>query len=317
VGLSKASPCLDQVRSRIYYICDDTVFAVDLNDGDGFEREVCEMPGGWYGAFTHISPDGKTLCVPCTDPRAFADEAGTQWDQMRKVPGRMEREHLRTHIYLIDAEDGSKRLAAEVPFWVTHVQFDPAGTGRIIFNREGFLEDGNHPPHNRIWCLEPNGTYRPLSPEPPGEWRSHENWAPDGRHIIYHGGRRGKAFLATRTWDGRLIRETSLEGIDFWHATGAVDGRRLFVDRPDGFISAVDPFAAENRVVDICRHDSLVEDQDAHPHPITTPNGGSIIFTSIRSGHCQVYEVALGGLTNGERLSPVTAEPPFNDRQNT
>ncbi len=311
-GLSKASPCLDPLRSRIFYIRDDTVYAVDLNEGG--EREICKMPTGWYGAFTHVSPDGMTLCVPCTDPRAFVDEADTQWDQMRKVPGRMEREQLRTRIFLIDVQAGTKRLAAEVPFWVTHVQFDPGGTGRILFNREGFVEAGDHPPHNRIWCLETDGTYRPLSPEPQGEWRAHENWAPDGRRIIYHGGRDEKAFLATRTWEGELIRETSLDGIGFWHATGALDGRRLFVDRPDGFISVVDPAAAENRVVNICRHDSSVEDQDAHPHPITTPNGKGIIFTSIRSGHCQVYEVASPSMTNGNGPTPEATFSPFKNQ---
>jgi len=110
------------------------------------------------------------------------------------------------------------------------VQFDPMGTGRILFNREGFLERIGQPSHDRIWCLEPDGLFRPLSPQPPGEWRSHENWAPDGKSLVYHGGRDGKAFVAARTWDGRLLQETSLEEITFWHATAALDGRRLFVE---------------------------------------------------------------------------------------
>ncbi|MFA7343014.1 MAG: oligogalacturonate lyase family protein [Terrimicrobiaceae bacterium] len=292
-GLSKASPCLDPIRNRLYYIRDDSVRSVSLDDADGTEREICQMPPQWYGAFTHISPDGRTLCAPCTDPRAFVDEAETQWDQMRKVPGRMERENLRTRICLIDVSTGKMKIAAEVPFWVTHVQFDPLGTGRIVFNREGFVEGGDRPPHNRIWCLEPAGSFRPLSPEPPGEWRAHENWAVDGKSILYHGGRGGEAFLASRTWEGELIQETSLEGISFWHATGAPDGKCLFVDRPDGFISAIDPFARENKLVNICRHDSSVEDQDAHPHPLVTASGKSLIFTSVRTGRCQVYEVLL------------------------
>lgn len=292
-GLSKASPCLDPVRNRIFYIRDDVVCAADLDGDSAGERKICEMPAGWYGAFTHISPDGKTLCVPCTDPRAFVDEADTQWTQMRKVPGRMERENLLSRIYWIDVPTGRMKIAAEIPFWVTHVQFDPAGTGCLVFNREGFSEGGDRPPPNRIWCLEPDGTFHPLSPELPGEWRSHENWAPDGKSIVYHGGRDGRTFLAARTWDGRLIREASLEGIEFWHATAAVDGRRLLVDRPDGYISMVDPDAVENRLFNICRHDSTVENQDAHPHPITTAGGRSLIFTSNRSGHCQIYEAAL------------------------
>ncbi len=290
-GLSKASPCLDAQRNQLYYIRDDLVYGVNLDDESVGEQKIGMMPEQWYGAFTHISPDGRMLCVPCTDPRAFVDEVENQWEQMRKVPGRMEREQLMTRIYLIDIRTGVSRIAAEVPFWVTHVQFDPTGSGRIIFNREGFAEGGDKPPQNRIWCLEPEGTYHPLSPEPPGEWRAHENWAHDGKSVLYHGGREGKAFLASRTWEGELIQETNLAGIEFWHATGALDGKRLFVDRPDGFISVVDPYAKGNRMVNICRHDSSVEDQDAHPHPITTSKGESLIFTSIRTGNGNVYEV--------------------------
>ncbi|MDX9974576.1 MAG: oligogalacturonate lyase family protein [FCB group bacterium] len=292
-GLSKASPCLDPHRNRLYYIRDDTVMVVALDAAEPVEQTVCKMPPLWYGAFTHVSPDGKTLCVPCTDPRAFVDEVDMQWEQMRKVPGRMEREHLTTRLYLIDVQTGTLRLSVAVPFWVTHVQFDPKGTGRIIFNREGFAELTGGVSFNRIWCLELDGTFRPLSPEPPGEWRAHENWALDGNSIVYHGGRDGQAFVASRTWDGRLLQETHLGGIEFWHATAALDGRRMVVDRPDGLISIVDPGADRNRLVDLCRHDSSVEDQDAHPHPITTPSGGGVIFTSVRTGHCQVYEVLL------------------------
>ncbi|HEX4140666.1 MAG TPA: thiamine pyrophosphate-binding protein [Candidatus Methylacidiphilales bacterium] len=92
---------------------------------------------------------------------------------------------------------------------------------------------------------------------------------------------------------GKLLYETSIAEIQFWHATGALDGQRLFVDRPDGMISILDPGAAQNRLVDLCRHDTSIESQDAHAHPITTPNGRSVIFTSNRTCHCQVYEVPL------------------------
>jgi len=291
-GLSKASPCLDAVRNLLYYVRDDRVYGASLDVEE--EWEICRLPAGWVGGFSHISPDGCTLCLPVADPRAFMDRAESQWEQMRLVAPRMEREKLGTRIYLVNVVAGAAALAAEVPFWVTHVQFDPSGTGRIIFNREGFAAGGDHPPHHRIWCLEPDGSFRPLAPEPPGEWRSHENWAADGRSIVYHGGRGGTPFLAARTWEGELIQETQLDGLGFWHATGAADGRRLIVDRPNGFISIVDPGAAgPDQVRDLCRHDSVVEDQDAHPHPIATARGRSVVFTSVRAGNGNVYEVLL------------------------
>jgi Tol biopolymer transport system component len=292
VGFSKVSPCLDPENNRLFYIRDDRAYMVDLDRPEAGEQKIGELPAGWYGAYTHVSPDGKTFCVPCTDPRAFADEK-TQWEQLGNAPLRMKQDDLRTRIYLIDVASGQARIAAEMPFWVTHVQFDPAGTGRIVFNLEGQVKGEGSPLPNRIWCLEPSGEFRPISEEPQGEWRSHENWSPDGQSIVYHGFRSGKAFVAARTWEGKLLHETSIDGIEFWHATGALDARRKLVDRRDGMISVLDPGATQDALIDLCRHDTAYDIQDAHAHPLTTPLGKSAIFTSNRSGHGQVYEVPL------------------------
>lgn len=293
-GLSKVSPCLDPFRNRLFYIRDDRIFQVNLDDPEPKERCLAGLPAGWYGGFTHISADGKTLCVPVTDPRAFAEEK-TQWEQLDHVPPRMAAGGLSTRFYFIDTETGEQRIAAEVPFWVTHVQFDPAGSLRMIFNLEGSGDGAPLP--DRIWCLETDGAFRPLAPEAEGEWRSHENWAPDGRSILYHGSRHGRAFVAARTWEGDLLHETAIDGVDFWHATGLPDGRRLAVDRRDGMISLIDPQpgGVQPRVCDLCRHDTTIEDQDTHAHPITALHGRSLVFTSDRSGDCQVYEVAIPG----------------------
>ncbi len=296
-GLSKASPCLDAVRNRVYYVQDDAVCVADLGHLEEGPRTICELPAGWLGGFTHASPDGKTFCIPVADPRAFVDPSKSQWDQMRNVPARMKAESLVTRVYLIDIAAGRPRVHAEVPFWVTHVQFDPLGTGRIVFNQEGHLKRTGNAADDRIWCLETDGSYRPLAVQEPGEWRSHENWSPDGRSIVYHGGRAdGAAFIAARTWDGRLLHETRIGDVNFWHATGAPDGRRVIVDRHDGMISIIDPAAADDSpdcVVDLCRHDTTIDDQDAHAHPLVAPSGASVTFTSIQSGTCQVYEVPI------------------------
>jgi len=291
-GLSKASPSLDPWRNRLFFIREDQVFRVDLDDPRPEERRLCALPSGWWGAYTHISPDGRTFCVPCTDPGAFGDEA-TQWEQLDQVPARMKTRGLQTRLYFVDVESGAIRIAAEMPFWVTHVQFDPAGSGRLLFNLEGHLK--GIPLPDRIWCLEPGGSCRPLAPEEDGEWRSHENWAPDGQSIVYHGKRKGRAFLAARTWEGTLLHEIPLDGVECHHATGLPDGRGMAVDRIDGMIALLYPGtpAAETRQQDLCRHDTNYEDQDAHGHPLARPDGGSVVFTSDRSGHCQVYEVAV------------------------
>lgn len=291
VGLSKASPCLDARLNRVFYVRGDQVFRVDLNDREAGEKRLADLPPGWVGGFTHVSPDGKIFAIPCVHPLAFGDEA-TQWEQLARVPRRMQDGGWETRIYFVDTTTGESRIAASVPFWVTHLQFDPAGSGRLIFNREG--QEKGVPLPDRIWCRETNGTIRPLAEEEPGEWRSHENWSPDGRSIVYHGSREGRAFVAARTWAGDLLHETAIEGVEFWHATAHPDGRRLAVDRRDGWISLLDPAAdSSERLVDLCRHDTSYEDQDAHAHPMVNPNGIGLIFTTNRTGDCQVHEIML------------------------
>jgi Tol biopolymer transport system component len=286
-GLSKASPCLDAARRQIYYVRDDTVFRVALDDAAPREEKIFALPAGWFGGFSHISPDGKTLAICCADPRAFVDPAANQWEQMRLAAPRFGAENLTSKIYQIDTASGDLKNLTAAPFWVSHVQYDPRGSGRLIFNREGFFDDRpDAPPHNRIWCLETTGEFRPLNPEPTGEWRSHENWASDGSAIVYHGGRDKQTFVAARRWDGELLYETSIAGVNFWHATAAPDGKRLVADCPDGFIALIDPATQQSEK--LCRHDTTTDDQDAHAHPLATPRG--VVFTSLRSGVCNVYE---------------------------
>ncbi len=293
-GLSKASPCLDAAHNRLYYIQDRSVCCAQLDDPSTSPQVLFELPENAYTAFTHVSPDGRTLCVPCTDSRAFDDADGDQYVQLKRVPTRMQEMGLKSWIYLIDTTTGATSVAAEVPFWVTHVQFDPAGSGRIIFNREGQDANLRRPLPDRVWCLEPNGSYRPLAPEDPDECRTHENWAPAGDRIIYHGRRNQRPFIAARTWEGALLEELTLEGIGFVHATPAADGRRFFIDRTDGTIALADPAAPPDRRLRVlCRHDSSMRNQDAHVHPLLNPNGRSLVFTSDRGGNCDVYELLL------------------------
>ncbi|MHC4405587.1 MAG: hypothetical protein ACYTG0_38570 [Planctomycetota bacterium] len=49
----------------------------------------------------------------------------------------------------------------------------------------------------------------------------------------------------------------------------------------------------------LCRHDSTMRTQQAHPHPRFSLDGGYVIFTTDRSGHCNVYKV---NITEFDRL---------------
>jgi len=66
-GLGKASVSLHAPSGTVYYLNGREIRKVGL---EGKERTLAEYPFGQMTAFTHVSSDGKRLCVPTTDSRA-------------------------------------------------------------------------------------------------------------------------------------------------------------------------------------------------------------------------------------------------------
>ncbi len=291
-GLSKASPVLDPMHNRLFYIQDETIFRADL-DAAAEPRALWRHPPGWWSGFTHVSPDGKSLCVPLAHPLAFPDGLWHQRQQLKLVPQVMHEIAAWTSLYLIDTDSGVASELAQVPFWVTHVQFDPLNTGRLIFNQEG--ERVSH--HSRIWCMEPDGRYQPLYNEPEDEFDNHENWSTDGSMIVYHGTRSGVPLMAARTWEGSLEFEWMLPDHRIGHTTPNADASG-FVTDGGGYVSEFRR-AGDGTIEQtiLCEHQATSGpylDQDDHVHPLTTPDGRSVVFSSNRDGVSNVYEVPLG-----------------------
>lgn len=290
-GLSKASPCLDADRGVLYWIEGHAVYRADLATEDEPVR-LAELPGGTWTAFTHVDPTGRWLCVPVTDERAFSNEDNGQWGQMQGAVERIKRLGLASSILYVDTEKGEVEVRAEgIPFWVTHVQFNPKDAKQLIFNMEGgSLID------QRIWCLEADGSWRALYPQPSEAWASHENWLADGSGIIYHGGPQRndperEPFVAIRAWSGELLREYSLAGVRFLHATPTDDGESFLIDQKEGALARYTFVTGEMEV--LCDHGSSSAYQDTHVHALQTPSGDGVVFTSDRAGSVNVYEVGL------------------------
>jgi hypothetical protein len=120
VGLSKASPLLDDVNHKLYWIEDDQLWASTLNDRHDPIR-LAQLPVGWVTGYTTISVDCRYLCVPCADPRAFSSTDLTQHDQLYRVPLRMRKAGYVTKLLVVDLHTGAIEVRGELPFWVTHV----------------------------------------------------------------------------------------------------------------------------------------------------------------------------------------------------
>ena len=202
IGLSKASVCLDAERRIAYFIQDNSICRVGEN---GVVAKLADVPADRVTAFTHVSSDGRLLCVPMTDARALDYDPETEGSGLDRRPiynidGRVQQEKLSSYLCVYDTASGALVYEKKVPLcWITHVQFNPVDPEIIMYNHEWPVSDCGI---RRIWIYDhrqdairqvrtegsdtlgnPHGFARKR-----GDWVCHEMWSDDGRIVIYHGG---------------------------------------------------------------------------------------------------------------------------------
>ncbi len=205
-GLGKASVSLDSLNDIVYFIQDDKICKVNLH---GEITQLATIPDGRMTAFTHVSADGRMLCVPMTDGRCLDFDPETEGYGLDRRPvynidGRIQAEHLSSYLCVYDTMTGALLYEKQVPqCWITHVQFNPTNPELIMFNHEWPESDCGI---RRIWLYDhTTDTLRRVRTEGdmPGkyqrrreDWVCHEMWSDNGRYIIYHGGyANGPAFV--------------------------------------------------------------------------------------------------------------------------
>ena len=232
-GLGKASVCLDYHRDVVYYIQDDKICKSDL---EGNVTVLNSVPDHRMTAFTHVSDDGKRLCVPMTDGRCLdfdpeKEGSGVDKRPIYDIDGRVQEENLSSYLCVYDTSTGDLLYEKCVPkCWITHVQFNPVNPELIMFNHEWSSFDCGI---RRIWLYN-HATDKIIRVRTEGtdtlgntggyarsadDWVCHEMWSDDGNVIIYHGGYSegpamvGKYELSThRYWEIALPEEYNAYG---------------------------------------------------------------------------------------------------------
>lgn len=301
-GFGKASASLHADSGCIYYLQDWEIRCVDL---DGGLRVISELPRGQISAFTHVSSDGRWLCVPTVDEEAFGD-----LENPKSIPDRIRERNLSSWLRIYDTRSGELAACERIPgAWVTHVQFSPADPHRLLYNHEYSRTAGED--RMRLWDgrehrrLRPPGTGRR-----PGDWVCHEMWERDGSAVIYHGRfEDGPCFLGRVGLAGGAPRELALDGSwnGYGHFTVGAPGRLV----SDGYYRGPDdpPGTSRGRWISLvhadwlkgtlswhplCEHHSSWQTQDVHPHPIFDPEGRNVYFNSDCEGTPAVYRVHCG-----------------------
>lgn len=326
-GLGLASISSDARHKRIYFIQ-----GVNLcwADPDGNLKVIAQLPPNQVTAFTHVSADGKWICVPTTDARALEADTFVNDSPGYKLGGndkknevitgkpnydideRVRTENLSSYLRVYDTSTGEEVLCERVPrAWVTHVQFSPINSEMILYNNEWPSDCGIR----RVWLwngkehirlrTEGNGRSR-------ADWACHEMWQADGKYIIYHGKYQdGNAFVGRVSPAGGDNIEIRLpaEYERYGHFTaGNIHNNWLVSDgyfHPAGVPTnnnwggewiSIQKVDWENNSIEwipLTEHKSLWNCQDSHPHPIYDHSDTSIYFTSNRDGKRAVFKINI------------------------
>lgn len=189
----------------------------------------------------------------------------------------------------MDLKTGEIGFIVAVPFQIGHVQTNPWVTGEIVF----CWETGGKSPQ-RTWTVRADGTgLRPLFPEAPWDWVTHEAvitkdevafaimghrapgttdaWGPSGtrEHPT------GLGIVNLRTREMRIAGQTK-RGSGLWHVHGSPDGRWAVGDDFGRSLYLIDRTNGE-MVLLTTGHKATAAD---HPHPTFSPDGTRIQIQS-------------------------------------
>ena len=303
-GFGKGSVSLDSGRGIVYYIQGREIRVVAL---DGGERVLAELPADQMTAFTHVSADGRLLCVPTTDARALDGDAPLKGKPGYDIDARVRKESLSSYIRVYDTHTGAQvRCERVTGAWVTHVQFSPLRSDWILYNHEWCSDSGIR----RMWLWDGSRHIR-LRGEGGGrsrdDWTCHEMWERDGSSIIYHGTLHGGPSYVGRVrpdGTGRVEIALPANWSRYGHFTVGKPGE-LVTDgcyeqegdpRGNGaWISLlkVDWNAGRIRWCPLVRHGSSWDSQDSHPHPVFNHAADAVWFTSDSSGRRGVFRIDM------------------------
>ena len=222
--------------------------ALDANEGFAYFR----VSGGDVGQ--HLPP-GTKIAEPYGPRHMGAGPAGLR---------------------AMNLKTGEVKFVVDVPFQIGHVQTNPWMPGEIVF----CWETGGKAPQ-RTWTVMADGTgLRPLYPEAPYDWVTHEAVITKDEVAIAIMGHRkigvddvwgiagtrehatGLGIVNLRTREMRIAGQT-LSGSGLWHVNGSPDGRWAVGDDFSRSIYLIDRHTSEMIMLST-GHKSTAAD---HPHP--------------------------------------------------
>jgi oligogalacturonide lyase len=276
-------------RWQLYAVDLEAVFrlAAAGRKRDGrFERRVATLPadyrdsGGWT-----LDANEKTAYFGVSRSEAPPRLPGQPVPQ---VPG---------GVRALDLKTGAWRTVIDAPFRMGHVQANPWIPGEILY----CWETGGDAPQ-RMWIVRSDGSRnRPLYPELPDDWVTHEVFI-DKDHVMFNlmghtpklrQHMSGVTVVSLRDGTTENVGQTNwAEGRSFWHSGATPDGRWGLADDWNGTVWLLDRTNGQRTMLSTGH--MMTPD---HNHGDFSPDGTRILIQS-------------GMLSEGKKLDLMTVPLP-------
>jgi oligogalacturonide lyase len=182
--------------------------------------------------------------------------------------------------------------------WISHSQIRPYDNSTVLFCHEGPSEKIDA----RLWLVNIDGTnHRCARPKKSqDEWISHEYWLSDGSRFAYlFRNRREEPISSIMLMDPETLTEEKIMDCQcYCHMISNADNGLIVGDSnqestPYIYLAHLQEKREEILCCSNSSWKSYGTTQDSHPHPLFSPDGKIIIFTSDMDGLPGVYRVVL------------------------
>ncbi len=185
---------------------------------------------------------------------------------------------------------------------ITHLRVCPADPNLLSYNPvPDRQDDATLPPEQRarVWIYNvATRVHRPLLIAPPGMRATHEYWSHDGRRLYGH-------FKTVGSWTPTSVVSVDADGGDLQvhhrsdekllgHSSVSPDGSMMVIDNQQprsNELTLVD--LRSGRASVLCWPDASGRPHPNHVHPMFSPSGRYVLYTSDSSGSAQVFLVDL------------------------
>ncbi len=287
---------------------DNAITRLNLENGE--TREIFRTKDNWYIALPTITQECDRIAFSIREPVPEYTKSGKIYSSLFENFYY----HPKSLVMAIDLEDESRLCAWGENNWISHVLIHPHDKDTIVFCHEGGLM-----PDHRLWVVDARQNIRkkkarPLFEEAYEDFLVHEFFMPDGTVGVqwrqFPPGQVEADFSTTKSsllhlnTDGTVIGDYLLPAMHSMHYQGNSDAS-LFVsdayypDRDTDMETGGKYMALHRRVGDnltvekLCRHDSSLANQHAHPHAIFSPGEKEVLFSSDAGGVNSVYTVKI------------------------